>query len=74
MNMTTQVAGSGQAPQQVLESIVHGINTGDLDALMRLYEPGAAFAAQPGTSRTACLASGPRSQPSSPCAARSTSP
>jgi uncharacterized protein (TIGR02246 family) len=36
-------------PQQVLESIVRGINTGDLDALTRLYEPGAAFATQPGS-------------------------
>lgn len=35
-------------PQQVLDSIVHGINTGNLDALMTLYEPGAAFATQPG--------------------------
>src|SRR4051794_31377575 len=36
-------------PEQVLESIVHGINTGNLDSLMPLYEPGAAFAAAPGT-------------------------
>ena len=35
-------------PQQVLDSIVHGINTGNLDSLMTLYEPGAAFATQPG--------------------------
>jgi uncharacterized protein (TIGR02246 family) len=35
-------------PQQVLNSIVHGINTGNLDSLMTLYEPGAAFATQPG--------------------------
>jgi uncharacterized protein (TIGR02246 family) len=35
-------------PEQVLESIVEGINGGDLDALMTLYEPGAAFATQPG--------------------------
>ena len=39
----------GQAtPKQVLKSIVDGINTGNLDALMRLYEPRAAFAMQPG--------------------------
>lgn len=38
-----------RTPQQVLESIVDGINTGNLDVLMRLYEPKAAFAAQPGT-------------------------
>ena len=36
-------------PEQVLESIVDGINTGNLDALMTLYEPEAAFAAQPGS-------------------------
>ena len=35
-------------PEQVLESIVDGINTGNLDALMPLYEPEAAFATQPG--------------------------
>ena len=37
-----------RTPEQVLESIVDGINTGNLDSLMPLYEPGAAFAAQPG--------------------------
>lgn len=36
-------------PEQVLASIVEGINTGNLDSLMCLYEPGAAFAAQPGS-------------------------
>ena len=36
-------------PEQVLKSIVDGINTGDLDALMTLYEPEAAFASQPGS-------------------------
>jgi uncharacterized protein (TIGR02246 family) len=36
-------------PEQVLESIVDGINAGNLDALMSLYEPAAAFAAQPGS-------------------------
>jgi uncharacterized protein (TIGR02246 family) len=35
-------------PEQVLQSVVDGINRGDLDALMNLYEPHAAFAAQPG--------------------------
>jgi uncharacterized protein (TIGR02246 family) len=35
-------------PEQVLESIVDGINAGNLAALMALYEPKAAFAAQPG--------------------------
>jgi hypothetical protein len=35
-------------PEQVLQSIVDGINTGNLEALLSLYEPEAAFAAQPG--------------------------
>ena len=39
---------SQKTPEHVLRAIVDGINTGDLDALMRLYEPQAAFAAQPG--------------------------
>jgi len=43
-------APQGRAtPEQALESIVDGINTGNLDALMPLYEPQAAFAAQPGS-------------------------
>jgi ketosteroid isomerase-like protein len=36
-------------PEQVLETIVTGINSGDLDSLMPLYESDAAFAAEPGT-------------------------
>jgi uncharacterized protein (TIGR02246 family) len=36
-------------PEQVLESIVDGINTGNLDALVSLYEPQAAFATRPGS-------------------------
>ena len=36
-------------PQEVLESVVQGINTGDFDTLMELYEPDAAFATQPGS-------------------------
>jgi uncharacterized protein (TIGR02246 family) len=35
-------------PKQVLQSIVDGINTGNLDTLMALYEPKAAFATEPG--------------------------
>jgi uncharacterized protein (TIGR02246 family) len=35
-------------PEEVLASIVEGINTGNLDELMTLYEPGAGFAAEPG--------------------------
>ena len=36
-------------PEQVLESIVAGINSGDLESLMPLYESKAAFAAEPGS-------------------------
>jgi uncharacterized protein (TIGR02246 family) len=36
-------------PEQVLEAIVDGINTGNLDALMALYETEAGFATQPGS-------------------------
>ena len=35
-------------PDAVLQSIVDGINAGDLDSLMTLYEPDAVFATQPG--------------------------
>jgi uncharacterized protein (TIGR02246 family) len=35
-------------PEQVLASIVEGINTDNLEALMALYENQAAFASQPG--------------------------
>lgn len=36
-------------PEEVLKSIVDGINAGNLEAVMPLYETGAAFAAQPGS-------------------------
>jgi len=39
---------NSRTPEEVLKSIVEGINTGNLDALVSLYEPNAAFAAQPG--------------------------
>jgi ketosteroid isomerase-like protein len=39
---------STATPEQVLEAIVDGINTGNLDTLMPLYEGEAAFATQPG--------------------------
>lgn len=35
-------------PEQVLSSIVDGVNAGNLNALIALYEPDAVFAAQPG--------------------------
>jgi uncharacterized protein (TIGR02246 family) len=44
-----QTAEARATPEQVLASIVDGINTGNLDALMTLYEPNAAFATQPGS-------------------------
>ena len=48
MNLDMAVKRGNETPQQVLESIVTGINSGDLERLMPLYERGAAFAAQPG--------------------------
>jgi uncharacterized protein (TIGR02246 family) len=35
-------------PEEVLYSVVEGINTGNLDSLMMLYETDACFASQPG--------------------------
>ena len=35
-------------PEEVLNSVVEGINTGNLDSLMKLYETNACFASQPG--------------------------
>jgi uncharacterized protein (TIGR02246 family) len=43
--MSTAIA----TPEQVLASIVAGINSGDLESLMPLYEREAAFATEPGT-------------------------
>jgi uncharacterized protein (TIGR02246 family) len=40
---------STATPEQVLESIVTGINSGDLDSLMPLYESDGAFATEPGS-------------------------
>jgi ketosteroid isomerase-like protein len=40
---------STATPEQVLETIVEGINSGNLDTLMPLYESEAAFATQPGS-------------------------
>jgi len=45
----TDLDRAGQrTPMQVLDAIVEGINTGDLEGLMALYEPEAGFANQPG--------------------------
>ena len=35
-------------PEEELNSVTEGINAGDLDILMTLYEPLACFASQPG--------------------------
>ena len=40
---------SVDTPEKVLQAIVDGINGGNLDALMTLYEPAAAFASEPGS-------------------------
>jgi uncharacterized protein (TIGR02246 family) len=45
---------STATPEQVLETIVTGINSGDLDSLLPLYENEAAFVPEPGN-----LAHGP---------------
>jgi uncharacterized protein (TIGR02246 family) len=37
-----------ETPEQVLEAVVEGINTGNFETLMALYEPDAAFASEPG--------------------------
>ena len=37
-----------RTPEHVLNSIVEGINTGNIDSLMTLYEADACFAIQPG--------------------------
>jgi len=47
--MVKKVEVSTATPEQVLASIVNGINSGDLDSLMHLYESGAAFATEPGS-------------------------
>ena len=41
---------STATPERVLEAIVNGINAGDLESLMPLYESEAAFAVEPGAS------------------------
>jgi ketosteroid isomerase-like protein len=44
-----RVEVSTGTPEQVLEAIVAGINSGQLESLMGLYESKAAFAAEPGS-------------------------
>ena len=47
--MSTATVNSTTTPTQVLEAIVEGINSGNVGALMPLYESEAAFATQPGS-------------------------
>lgn len=47
--MLKQADMSTASPEQVLATIVTGINSGDLESLMPLYESEAAFASEPGT-------------------------
>ncbi len=49
MKSDVMVAPSTATPERVLETIVAGINSGDLESLMPLYESEAAFATQPGS-------------------------
>jgi ketosteroid isomerase-like protein len=47
--MSTEARNTYNAtPEQVLASIVAGINSGDVESLMGLYESEAAFAVEPG--------------------------
>jgi uncharacterized protein (TIGR02246 family) len=47
--MSTATKMSTARPVEVLQSIVDGINSGDLEGLMALYERTAAFATEPGS-------------------------
>ena len=44
----TQSEKKASTPEEVLNSIVEGINSGNLESLMTLYEAEACFATQPG--------------------------
>lgn len=39
---------SNRTPEEILQSIVDGINAGNIESLMKLYEPESCFAFQPG--------------------------
>jgi uncharacterized protein (TIGR02246 family) len=47
--LTAERAASTATPEQVLATIVSGINSGDLESLLPLYESRAAFATTPGS-------------------------
>ena len=49
MQSDVMVGPSTSTPEQVLASVVAGINSGDLDSLMPLYESEAVFATEPGS-------------------------
>jgi ketosteroid isomerase-like protein len=49
MQSDVMVGPATSTPEQVLASVVAGINSGDLDSLMPLYESEAAFATEPGS-------------------------
>jgi uncharacterized protein (TIGR02246 family) len=48
-DLTVERGPSTATPEQVLASIVAGINSGDLESLMPLYESTAAFVPEPGS-------------------------
>ena len=48
MKSDVMVAPPTATPERVLETIVAGINSGDLESLMPLYESDAAFVTEPG--------------------------
>jgi ketosteroid isomerase-like protein len=45
---TKNMTPENMTPEEVLSSVVKGINTGNIDSLMMLYESNACFAMQPG--------------------------
>jgi uncharacterized protein (TIGR02246 family) len=45
---TNPIMSEKMTPAEVLNSVAEGINTGNLDSLMTLYEADACFASQPG--------------------------
>jgi ketosteroid isomerase-like protein len=49
MRSDVMVGPSTATPEQVLESVVVGINSGNFESLMPLYESEAAFATEPGS-------------------------
>ena len=57
---------SDQTPEAVVERFSELLADGDLEAMMQLYEPDAAFAPNPASRRTDTSRSAPRSRASSP--------